>query len=313
MTVGNGAAMSASSRLQSTLPSSVERVAFAKPSISRRMAPTLRSDPRGQSPAAVLRRPQRNLSVTWGGDGMLFLSYAEEDSEIAAKIARWFNERGIRIFNWLDPRQRGGQFLWQIEEAIRRADVFLALLSPSFLASPWCRRERHLALLREQDLQLVDGDPAFIHVLPVAKTPAADTGFMRTYDWSELAHAGNIDAVLTDVIGRMSPNLTRRTDEDPAQLTLGRHSANDDDATLTALDYNIEFRNRLAELEQVMGGLINPAGPHFWLVTAPPQLGKSWFLRHLSHNISSAGWTTRSIDLRDEEPECRTNVPSIKK
>jgi hypothetical protein len=309
MTVGNGAVMSASSQRRSTLPS-VELVAFAKPYISRRMARTFISDPRGQSPAAVLRQPQRNLSVTWGGDGMLFLSYAEEDSEIAARIARWFNERGIRIFNWLDPRQRGGQFLWQIEEAIRRADAFLALLSPSFLASPWCRRERHLALVREHNLQLADGDRAFIHVLAVAKTPVTDTGFMGTYDWSDLAESDDIEAVLTQVIGRMGTMFTNGP-KDVGESMLDNQPADEDGSTSTALNYNIQFRNRLAELEQIMGGLFNSAGPHFWLVTAPPQLGKSWFLRHLSHNISSEGWTTRAIDLRNEPPEVRTSVPSI--
>ena len=40
----------------------------------------------------------------------------------------------------------------------------------------------------------------------------------------------------------------------------------------------VYFRNRSDEIEQCLRGLTNTSGPHFWLVVAPPQVGKTWFL-----------------------------------
>ena len=63
------------------------------------------------------------------------------------------------------------------------------------------------------------------------------------------------------------------------------------------------FRNRRDELDSVLHGLTNVAGPHFWLIVAPPQLGKTWFLDQLRAEIAAkaqgaARWATKLVDLR---------------
>ena len=79
----------------------------------------------------------------------LFLSYARQDEEMGCEIAASLGQRGFDVYHWRDPRQRGGRFLERIEQEIGRADAFLALVSPHFLASGWCRLESDLAMYRE--------------------------------------------------------------------------------------------------------------------------------------------------------------------
>jgi MinD-like ATPase involved in chromosome partitioning or flagellar assembly len=61
----------------------------------------------------------------------------------------------------------------------------------------------------------------------------------------------------------------------------------------------LSFRDRAEELDRVLSGVASPAGPHFWLVTAPPRLGKSWFLRAISEQAPS-NWGVTLLDLRAE-------------
>jgi hypothetical protein len=65
------------------------------------------------------------------------------------------------------------------------------------------------------------------------------------------------------------------------------------------------FRNREDELERVLRGLVSPSGTNFWLVIAPPQLGKTWFLQQIIADRAlseSAGWVSSLVDLRDQAP-----------
>ena len=73
------------------------------------------------------------------------------------------------------------------------------------------------------------------------------------------------------------------------------------------------FRNRRQELDRVVGGLLSPVGPHFWLVVAPPQLGKTWFLHRISAELEeqSPGWAARLIDMRDQPAEFRRDARAI--
>jgi len=59
--------------------------------------------------------------------------------------------------------------------------------------------------------------------------------------------------------------------------------------------------NRDDEFEQVVRGLTSASGPHFWLVIAPPRLGKTWFLKRLSDGlraIQPTAWVSTHVDLR---------------
>jgi hypothetical protein len=217
----------------------------------------------------------------------LFLSYAKEDRERADEVADRLSDLGFAIYNWRDPSTRGGRFIQDIENAIKSADAFLTLLSPSFLASEWCRREAELAIQREGDLRQQDRHAVFVHVLQIADTPPEDRGFLRSYDQVDLTIPAEVDAEISNLAERLES-------AGPVRSPSGDASPDDDGLPVPL------FRNRENELEQVRRGLSNAAGPHFWLVIAPPQLGKTWFLNEVSKNNAEAEprWVTKKLDLR---------------
>lgn len=71
------------------------------------------------------------------------------------------------------------------------------------------------------------------------------------------------------------------------------------------------FRNRDDELERVLRGITNPGGPHFWLVTAPPQMGKTWFVTKICREAARQGWVTNLLDLRKVSPDSRANPGAL--
>lgn len=75
----------------------------------------------------------------------LFLSHAREDKPLADALATQLRRRHGEV--WTDDELRPGDRLaTQIEEAIKRADVFLALVTSHSAASLWVRRELQVAL-----------------------------------------------------------------------------------------------------------------------------------------------------------------------
>jgi hypothetical protein len=213
---------------------------------------------------------------------VLFLSYAKEDERAGAIVAAALRARGHEVYDWRDRKRQAGLFIREIEGAIQRAGAYIALLSPHFTASPWCRRERELALQREVDLQAGDEQRVFIFVLRITPGSYADAGFLKSYAWLDLI-PGDEGAALDTLHERLGG-----IDQGESMKAAG--AAAEPAAPL--------FRNRRQELDRVLGGLLSPVGPHFWLVVAPPQLGKTWFLHRISAELEeqSPGWTARLID-----------------
>ena len=74
------------------------------------------------------------------------------------------------------------------------------------------------------------------------------------------------------------------------------------------------FRNRVDELRRVSLGLTNAGGPHFWVVVAPPQLGKTWLLQRISTDDSLSGpvpWVVNLVDLRTKSSEVRNDATAV--
>src|SRR5262249_10704026 len=102
----------------------------------------------------------------------VFLSSAKEDGAAAGRLHAWLRDNGFKIIWWQDSGSWGdGPFVEQIEYGIANADFFLAVMSPHYLASNWCRRERSLALQRESNS---DSNTQFVHVVMVADTDYAN-------------------------------------------------------------------------------------------------------------------------------------------
>jgi hypothetical protein len=92
----------------------------------------------------------------------IFLSHASEDKEAAAvPLADSLERAGIRV--WFDDRQlrMGDSIREKVEEGLSRSRYGAVILSPSFVAKQWPRRELNALFALEEG-----GAPL---ILPVAQ------------------------------------------------------------------------------------------------------------------------------------------------
>jgi hypothetical protein len=66
-----------------------------------------------------------------------------------------------------------------------------------------------------------------------------------------------------------------------------------------------KFRNRERELEEVVSALNNDDASHFWFFVAPPQLGKTWFLRKIGEGLLKvrSRCLVHEVDVRELTPD----------
>jgi hypothetical protein len=232
----------------------------------------------------------------------IFVSYAEEDRDIASVIVGRLEASGHELFNWLDPAQRGKQITPNIEEGMSTADAYLALLSPSYRKSYWCTQERGIAARREEAIKRLDPNARFIYVVVVAAVALGEEGIVGNYDAIAMT-SGDREPALRELVARFAgaapqaSSLARVTDISPPAP--GGHS----EIAASGESGEPKFRNRDDELRKVLNGLSNTAGSHFWYVVAPPQLGKTWFLHQVRGHNDLSPWTVRLANLREPSSE----------
>jgi len=119
----------------------------------------------------------------------LFLSYDRTDSEWVHLFVRELLKEsqsrapGKPFTTWQDTKQIQGGQKWydEIKRAVRRSAIFLAIVSPPYHGSPWCKEERRL-LLEPHDGDLnglkVETEPpnsfSFYRFLKIVKAPGPD-------------------------------------------------------------------------------------------------------------------------------------------
>jgi len=82
----------------------------------------------------------------------VFISYSRENQDVADRIARDLADSGLQVFYDKDlvPGEAWGP---RLEQQLRSARHILVLLSPSYVRSPWARRELEAAALSESEGQ----------------------------------------------------------------------------------------------------------------------------------------------------------------
>ena len=238
------------------------------------------------------------LGAAVGPVRRIFLCFAGEDSDVAGSISDWFRAEGIEVFDWMAPRQRGRRFIEEIENGILSAEAFIALLSPRFLASDWCRREVEMAIQREGSLRSLDPAATFINVVNISHVRPVDAGMLGGYDW--------LDMTTMESRQRGLYELSRRFGSGTQQT----HDAAPDAGGIQGSG----FRDRAEDLRRVLNGLTSTIGPHFWLVIAPPQLGKTWLLDRIANDPSLSerpAWIVRKVDVRSEPPDVLGNAAAL--
>jgi hypothetical protein len=108
----------------------------------------------------------------------LFLSYKQDESAWVETFRKalceaFANKTGEHLSFWQDKQNIRGSQKWdkEIEQAIRNTAVFLAIVSPRYLGSEWCRNEYMIFLENGIDALKVD---TFYRLLKVVKNPGTN-------------------------------------------------------------------------------------------------------------------------------------------
>ncbi|HEY3552762.1 MAG TPA: toll/interleukin-1 receptor domain-containing protein, partial [Solirubrobacterales bacterium] len=132
-------------------------------------------------------QPAPPVSLPPGRGPLVFVSFAAADEEHARKLKEELSKRGARVWE-PEHLNRVARVLNGVEEAIRRSDAFVVLLSEAGSESTWVQMEIGAALA-------VMGQSETSKVVPVvlgdAQLPAALRSyrsiFVRNNDWSAVA------------------------------------------------------------------------------------------------------------------------------
>lgn len=123
--------------------------------------------------------------MTDGPKSDVFVSYAHIDNEplipgdsescwvaslVAQLRAQLSTKLGRRAEVWLDPLlRRHGPFPDEIQPAVAGASALLIVVSPSYLESEWCRRERELFVEATGGMDSASGRLFVVHKEQVAR------------------------------------------------------------------------------------------------------------------------------------------------
>ncbi|GAA2975039.1 toll/interleukin-1 receptor domain-containing protein [Actinokineospora diospyrosa] len=214
----------------------------------------------------------------------IFLSYSSADSEIATRVAGVLRERGAEVY-FEPPQDRGTRSPGAIAQEVERADAFVVLMSPAALGTEYCQVEHQMAAYRELKEQR-----RLLYKYRVAE--GSKDGWGRLWDQVDLLPPVSqnelVDALgVVPIAGSPGPSV-ERSREGP-------------------------FRNRHDELNRVLDAMKTSGEHDFWIVTAPPKLGKTWFLTKvcakLAENYSDKLTTT--VDLREQPLDLRHDADRL--
>ncbi|MGZ3665076.1 MAG: toll/interleukin-1 receptor domain-containing protein [Ktedonobacterales bacterium] len=105
----------------------------------------------------------------------VFVSHAHEDSTWCSAFVGGLHQAGADV--WYDEHNLGyGRLMDEIERELKQRRVFLVVLSPAAVASPWVRREVNAAI------HLHDSEPDRI-VLPIKAEPCEVPLLWSEYRW----------------------------------------------------------------------------------------------------------------------------------
>jgi hypothetical protein len=90
----------------------------------------------------------------------LYISSASVDRDIADAVAQELEARGMPV--WSDRLINPARWDRQIEKALEQARIFIFILSPAALLSPWVTFELGVALSRSQKMGDIQVLPFFI-------------------------------------------------------------------------------------------------------------------------------------------------------
>src|SRR5271165_3736533 len=118
---------------------------------------------RAKSDFLSVRLQQKHGELGMAGEEYVFISYARQDGETAAKQLVEELGKDSRVHPWRDRLQmRPGDFEEQIRQAIESSRYLVLVLTPAAICSDWVKKEWRLAQKRG------------VCVLPVKSAPETE-------------------------------------------------------------------------------------------------------------------------------------------
>lgn len=146
----------------------------------------------------------------------IFISYGRKDArEFAFRLRTDLETAGWRV--WLDVSEIGGGADWasDIEAAIERCDLMLALMSPAALESTWCKAEQLRAIRK--------GKPLIpLRLFPDVEPPL----HLEPLNFFDFSHAEQYSAALRDLMSDMRARQAFRASIVSAPSASATNSAN---------------------------------------------------------------------------------------
>ena len=140
----------------------------------------------------------------------LFVSYAHAEAAwvegfTKALCAEFHDRAGEPVTLWQDTQnlRLGQKWASEIEEGIRHAAAFLAIVSPTYLKSSWCAQERAIAL--ENDLEALKVE-SFYRFLKIVKRPGPGNAHKEMLE--DLQYLGFFNETDTYELAAGSPEFT---------------------------------------------------------------------------------------------------------
>jgi hypothetical protein len=236
---------------------------------------------------------------------LLFLSYANEDGEVGREIAEQLRSEDVSVYASQDDARPADLATTDPERAIQRADAFLTLLSPDSLTSASCRRERELALRQERLGRDNGPGPDFVSVLKIRETPYQQAGSLQSrllFDLTGHSARHRVISYLANIFAQAAG----------AAGPVGHAAGGGNDGK--PRPPSPLFRNRVTESREIRDAISKQDSEHFWLLIAPPQLGKSWLLDEIADTTEKnwrGRWTIKLVDVRDLRPEIAGDADAI--
>lgn len=144
---------------------------------------------------------QTHAQISVDGPVEIFFSYAHEDEDLMNAVRQQLivHEKNGRITKWHDRMiPAGDEWRSQIDERIRRADVILLFMSPSFIESQYCYEIEGKVALEKHSRRSARVIPIVLRACEWTATPFGEMQALPT-DGIPLNQAADLDQVSLDV------------------------------------------------------------------------------------------------------------------
>lgn len=130
--------------------------------------------------------------------GHIFISYVEEDSRVAADLAKLLNDAGLTTWRYEQDSRVGQNYLLQTRQQIESCDIYLIILSP------------HSLLSNQIELEVVRAHECDKPILPVLVNLTYDEFGQQRPDWQQAM--GGATAITLPGDGDVGPVAQRLLD-----------------------------------------------------------------------------------------------------